>query len=407
MNFPNHFRPIMVVAAAVNIILHGLAILVYRIGYWELRLFDDFRSIVFFFIFVSAALSIATLVSERVIIFRSIFVFRFLVVLVMVYSFGVNLTVGTCLLFGLLFEANINETFPANLVIDAAVLSLSAIVHRMGAVTLGTTNPGYMPELVICATSLILLSLSSSLITYYRERLIQVQSITFRLDSVVTALSSAQNGFVADAMNTRERSTIEERNRITREIHDSIGYTFTNVTMMLEASQDLAKEVSPRLMETLRSARELSRQGLDEIRKALYLLRGKEEGRPVGISAIHRLVRIFSRASKIHVDVEYSNMPMSSGAEFDSAIYHFVQEGLTNVLRHSDSTKIRIVFWVEINNFKVTMSDNGSGTANFHEGIGFLGMRERLGKLGGTLTIKNGVDGFVIAASIPKPGGLG
>ena len=223
-----------------------------------------------------------------------------------------------------------------------------------------------------------------------------------RLDSAVTELSHAQDGLMDDATSTRMLSTVEERNRITREIHDTIGYTLTNVSMMLEAAQDLAREEPPKLIETLRSAREQSRQGLDDIRQALHLLRDKEERRPVGLVAVQRMTQTFARATGIRVEVEYGNMPMSCGEECDGVIYHFIQEGLTNAFRHGQATAIRVALWIEKRHYRISVRDNGTGAENLSEGIGLLGMRERLGKLGGTLMVRNVIDGFEIIASVPR-----
>ena len=194
---------------------------------------------------------------------------------------------------------------------------------------------------------------------------------------------------------------MEERNRITREIHDTIGYSLTNVAMMLEAAQDLAKNGPQRLLEKLRAARLQIQQGLENTRRALYLLRDKEETEPIGLPAIQRMVSVFGRASGIQVDVEYGDLPLSSGNEMDGVMFHFIQESLTNAFRHGRASLIQVRFWRQNGEYRIVVRDNGVGAENISEGIGMTGMRERLGKLGGTLTVQNAADGFEIRALIP------
>ena len=89
------------------------------------------------------------------------------------------------------------------------------------------------------------------------------------------------------------------------------------------------------------------------------------------------------------------------GEKVDSLIYQFIQEGLTNSFRHGEATKIKILFWREDHILNIHLTDNGIGAKSIKEGIGMMGMRERLGALGGTMDSQNVVDGFELSARIP------
>jgi len=99
--------------------------------------------------------------------------------------------------------------------------------------------------------------------------------------------------------------------------------------------------------------------------------------------------------------VEYANLPFSCGVEVDDFIYHFIQEGLTNSFRHGRATNIEVLLWKDEEKITVTLRDNGRGCESIKEGIGILGMRERLGKFGGTLEFRNPAHGFEMCAEIP------
>ena len=104
------------------------------------------------------------------------------------------------------------------------------------------------------------------------------------------------------------------------------------------------------------------------------------------------------------VRLDYGNFPENCGEEAASAFYHFIQEGLVNAYSHGKATNIRISFWRDDENLQVTMLDDGRGATELTEGIGIRGMRERFGKLGGTLNIEFPVDGFRLSATVPLNG---
>ena len=113
------------------------------------------------------------------------------------------------------------------------------------------------------------------------------------------------------------------------------------------------------------------------------------------------MVRLFERATRVTVRVEFGNTPNSCGEEVDSAFYHFVQEGLTNSFRHGDASHVDVIFWRDNDTVMVTLRDNGRGAVSVNEGIGIRGMRERFGKLGGTIEAGSFPGGFRLVAEVP------
>lgn len=78
-----------------------------------------------------------------------------------------------------------------------------------------------------------------------------------------------------------------------------------------------------------------------------------------------------------------------------------MQESLVNAFRHGKATEMEILFWMSEKTVKVSISDNGSGATELHEGIGLSGMRERLAEIDGTLMIRSGPGTFAITAELP------
>jgi signal transduction histidine kinase len=213
-------------------------------------------------------------------------------------------------------------------------------------------------------------------------------------------------GFQRYADTIQEKSAAEERNRITREIHDTVGYTLMNIMMMMQDASLMAGTVSG-IGGLLEQTREQAQAGLNETRRALRLLRATEK-RPIQtIEEIKRLVTAFQSSTGVTVATEYGNIPFSLRDDVNEFIFHMLQEGMANALRHGKATKIRVLFWLQEGELIVSLHDNGIGSVQTQEGIGLSGMRERIATLQGQLTAGNQPDGFQVVARIPyaHPGG--
>ena len=223
----------------------------------------------------------------------------------------------------------------------------------------------------------------------------------FRLNDVIRQLGEASLGLQDQLISTEHNTRSSERERITGEIHDIMGYALTNIMMIMEASIVKADPDSP-LLGNLREARDQARNGLIEIRKALGLARSIDTARR-GLYTIIHLVRAFQEATGIEVDTDFANSPTSFGEEIDHMLSRFVQEGLINAFHHGHASKVRIHFLVDDNHLQARILDNGSGSSVIIENIGLRGMRERIEKLGGTLVVTSLPHGFELNTRIPLP----
>ncbi len=298
-------------------------------------------------------------------------------------------------LCSLVLEIGVYEPFPAGLVAGSAVCTLVA------SVVLAARAP-----LFAAAESALLgctVAISASLMTRYRERLIAAQDAGARLDAAVARLSQANLGYQQYAQTAEERSRLSERQRVTREIHDIVGYTLTNSIMTMEAATDMARKDPEKVGALIETARRNAEAGLQDVRRALRALRAQEVKSEQGLRAIVKLVHVFELASGVEVRSELGNLPWTLGEPMDAALYHFVQEGLVNAVRHGHATRIRVMFWIEAGRLHASIRDNGRGAPQVSAGIGLAGMRERIEALGGHLAAGNAADGFEVATTIPLP----
>ena len=222
-----------------------------------------------------------------------------------------------------------------------------------------------------------------------------------RLDTAIDSIADVNASFQAALAAAEAVSVKKERNRITREIHDIVGYALTNQQMMLEACLMLAEPGGGRLRELLSMAKDGVAEGLRETRKTLYELRRIDEAPDLGFGGLLTVARNFERVTGIRVSVDFTNSTGQIEHSGWLSVYRLIQESMINSFRHGHARNIAITFREDGSALHVQVRDDGRGASELIEGIGIKGMRERLEALGGELEVGNAVDGFAVSASIP------
>jgi signal transduction histidine kinase len=230
----------------------------------------------------------------------------------------------------------------------------------------------------------------------------RAQAEVAHLKEGVQQVVQANVGFQEWAASVEQSSTRRERLRITREIHDIVGYTLTNQTMVLQAAAVLLDRDHAKLRELLESAEESARSGLQEVRAALRQLRLGTE-RPVAfLNRLHQLCRTFEQATEVVVELSGSQTPDLVPPGLELVLYRLIQEGLTNSFLHGRASRVSVGLTVDDAGLKVHLADNGVGAEIVTEGIGLTGMRERLAQFGGTLDYASSPTGFTVWAAVPR-----
>jgi two-component system, NarL family, sensor kinase len=189
-------------------------------------------------------------------------------------------------------------------------------------------------------------------------------------------------------------SIIEERNRMAREIHDTLAQTFTGILAQVGAANQVLTDDLEATQAHLDLIKELARTGLSEARRSVIALRPQllEEG---GLqSALHRLVsQIRSAAIDTTLYDEIKGTAYALPPEVESNLLRIGQEALTNAIRHANADKIRVELIYEFDQFLLRVKDNGQGfgvgSLPSPEGFGLLGMSERAERIGAQLTIES------------------
>jgi len=234
-----------------------------------------------------------------------------------------------------------------------------------------------------------------------REEMLRQDAMQTRLDGAVAQLTDANLGFQRHAVRAEEASASNERRRISREIHDTVGYTMTNIIMMMEEANARLETDLERVRQLIRTTRLQAERGWEEARSALRALRALRSAEISGALALTKLVRAFEQATGIAVQVSFGNVVWPMNEEVETVVYRFIQEGMTNSFRHGRATRIDIFLWHAKDELRLTMWDNGVGATEFKEGIGMNGLFERITPLGGKLIARGLPQGFELAIVVP------
>ena len=234
------------------------------------------------------------------------------------------------------------------------------------------------------------------------ENQITYEELNRSLHDASISLAKANLELQDYAVMAKQQAEMNERRRLTREIHDTLAYTLTNLVMMLEAALDLTTGERGVLQKHLILTREQAQKGLGDVRRALQALRPMEMAKVTGLPAITNLVKTFTSATQIKVNLNLGDAPLTLGKEADLTAYRLVQEGITNAIRHGFATSIEISFSCWKEGVNIYIKDNGFGAVKLNKGYGLSGMGERIKQLGGGLEIytKPG-EGFLLSAWIP------
>ncbi len=335
------------------------------------------------------------------------FVVRALIYLLVSFPQGTVIDIRFLLLASLFIDLAAHLR-PRISIAACCVLTALFLFVRRPLVAFGTSleEPGLLESLasllvaLVLAASVILLRIAVNRLSRERER-------NARLNSSVLQLTSANTEFLQHASVVERESAVNERNRITRELHDVIGQTLTNIIMMMDAAMHRGQGSPEESLKLHQWTREQARAGLESTRAALYELRAIPEVRLKGIKAIKKLVDTFASLTHVAISVEWGNMPWELDPVTDVTVYRIVQESLSNSFSHGMATHVSIHFLVDQGCLHLSIRDDGRGAIEGKKGIGQSGMEERVANLQGAIAFSNEESGYLVTARIPIEEGVG
>jgi signal transduction histidine kinase len=245
----------------------------------------------------------------------------------------------------------------------------------------------------------------------------QVQERTSELESTLSAFREEVSVHQKTEKKLRELSLSvlriqdEERRRVARDLHDTVGQTLTALKLTLSALETAVTR-DPKTTDFLAELNGLADQALQEIRATSYLLHPPLLDEAGFAAAAAWYIDGFNKRSPIQVRLELPEGVRLPGS-VEIVLFRVLQESLTNITKHAGAATVDVLLQVDPKAISLSVRDYGKGisaeklakmnSSGADVGVGIAGMRERLKELGGRLAIESDSTGTRLNACVPMP----
>ena len=192
----------------------------------------------------------------------------------------------------------------------------------------------------------------------------------------------------------------KERNRLAREIHDTLGHILTGISVGIDAVLVLMDIAPDKAKEQLEGIGDTARRGLQDVRRSVRKLKPDALERMSLSNAIHQMIEDMSKVTNTKIYFVSYTEELKFEADEEEVIYRIIQESTTNAIRHGKATEIWIRMSEKEEELTIIISDNGCGCDDIKEGFGLKHIRERVELLNGEVNYQ-GLIGFTMIAKIP------
>ncbi|MED2983034.1 hybrid sensor histidine kinase/response regulator transcription factor [Bacillus thuringiensis] len=210
-----------------------------------------------------------------------------------------------------------------------------------------------------------------------------------------------QNAVLEQYMSQIERITLaEERNRLSSELHDTVGHAYTSIIMGMETLRtELATEMG---IQRLDSLLEMGRKSIEDVRGYLHQMESPCQS-PSLIQSLQNLGAEFQEHAQVNVSFRAYGEEYELSRQAKIAFIRCLQESLTNAVRHGQGTEIIVSLQFEQQYTRLEVQDNGKGNVEWQEGFGLNAMKERAINLQGQLSVYTKPDeGMLVTCTIPR-----
>jgi signal transduction histidine kinase len=240
-----------------------------------------------------------------------------------------------------------------------------------------------------------------------RESIIQLEYVVLFLFTILlfvlisAILRSEQESRLRAEQMTQERDSMAielERERIARDIHDSLGHALVGVNIQLQLAQKLHETDSTRSLQAIALARGFATRAVSDVRRAVRAVRDSNFDFPASIKELTDAIES-GLTCKVHVKLDPAPLPPN----ISHGLFFMIQEALTNAQRHSEATLVNLEL-THNDSIHLVVEDNGIGFSEkeTEPGFGTKGMRERVESFGGNIEISSAAGkGTKISITIP------
>ncbi len=222
---------------------------------------------------------------------------------------------------------------------------------------------------------------------------IQLQTANARLKEMNVQLQDY-------AQMQKKMGETEERNRIAREIHDTLGHTMTGLSAGIDACIAMIDFSVDATKKQLNKISKVARQGINDIRRSVNKLRPDALEHLNLEAALEKMMEETMEVSDVSIYYHCDLPVLKFNQDEEDMIYRVVQEGITNAIRHGNASNIEINIQKENKWLILSIQDDGIGCDEIQSGFGLIHIKERIQMLNGEVKY-DGSHGFHITAKIP------
>ncbi|PGU09215.1 histidine kinase [Bacillus cereus] len=210
-----------------------------------------------------------------------------------------------------------------------------------------------------------------------------------------------QNAVLEQYMSQIEHITLaEERNRLSSELHDTVGHAYTSIIMGMETLRtELATEMG---IQRLDSLLEMGRKSIEDVRGYLHQMDSSCQSSSL-IQSLQNLGAEFQEHAQVNVSFRTFGEEYQLSRQAKIAFVRCLQECLTNAVRHGQGTEIIVSLQFEQQYTRLEVQDNGKGNVEWQEGFGMNAMKERAMNLQGHLSVyTKPEEGMLVTCTLPR-----
>ena len=233
--------------------------------------------------------------------------------------------------------------------------------------------------------------------TNEKERVLELND---ELNQVNSKLQEANLQLERYARESEKMAETRERNRLAREIHDTLGHTLTGIIAGLDACvaiMDIAPEATKMQLQAIT---DVARQGMTDVRRSVKALRPDALGKLSLEEALKKSIEEMRQATQAEIRYSCTAELRHFSEDEEDVIYRIVQESITNSIRHGHADQIKIEIRRVYNKLQICIADNGIGCEEVKKGFGLHHMEERIQMLQGSLEYES-KNGFTVRVELP------
>lgn len=233
--------------------------------------------------------------------------------------------------------------------------------------------------------------------TNEKERVLELND---ELNQVNSKLQEANLQLERYARESEKMAETRERNRLAREIHDTLGHTLTGIIAGLDACvaiMDIAPEATKMQLQAIT---DVARQGMTDVRRSVKALRPDALEKLSLEDALKKSIEEMRQATQAEIRYSCTAELRHFSEDEEDVIYRIVQESITNSIRHGHADQIEIEIRRVYNKLQICIADNGIGCEEVKKGFGLHHMEERIQMLQGSLEYES-KNGFTVRVELP------